>query len=264
MRQITDIRELRQYQINILNHIHRFCTENNITYFLSSGSLIGAVRHGGYVPWDDDIDIYMPRKSYERFCAEFNDPSGRYELLEPRKTRHYVYTFAKIADTTTEMVEAWYDNYPIGIYVDIFPVDYVTENMWKRKWVFWLKKNLFRIYIDKRVKLFRDNNPWHIFKRFVCKLVPVPASVLNSWLRSLQWHKKETNTVCNMTEVGPSIKSCFRSECIKSTVDIVFEGNTYKTMVGYKEYLEKTYGNYMQLPPEDQRETHKFKAYVKE
>ncbi len=262
MRQITDVQELRQYQMGILDEIHRFCTEKGITYFLSSGTLIGAVRHKGYIPWDDDIDLYMPRESYERFCAEFNDPEGHLELLEPRKTKHYIYTFAKVADVRTKMVEAWYDNFPIGIYVDIFPVDYVTENIKKRQFLFWLKKNLFRIYIDKRMRLFRDKKPWHVFKRIVCRLLPIPSSTINQWLRQIQWHKTPTNTVCNMTEVGPSIKGCFSAECIMSDVDIEFEGKTYKTMVGYKEYLEHTYGDYMKLPPEDQRQTHKFEAYV--
>ena len=263
MRQITDVKELRQYQMGILDDIHRFCTENGITYFLSSGTLIGAVRHKGYIPWDDDIDLYMPRESYERFCAEYQDSLGRFELLEPRKTAHYIYTFAKVADTRTKMVEAWYDNFPIGIYVDIFPVDYVTENIALRKAVFWLKKNLFRIYIDKRMRLFRDKNPWHVFKRIVCRMIPVPSSTLNKWLRSIQWHKRPTNTVCNMTEVGPSVKGCFSADSIKSAVDIEFEGKVYKTMVGYKEYLEHTFGDYMQLPPVEQRQTHMFEAYVK-
>ena len=66
MRKIEDIQELRSIQMGILNEVHSFCETQGITYFLSSGSLLGAVRHGGYIPWDDDIDIYMPRKDYER------------------------------------------------------------------------------------------------------------------------------------------------------------------------------------------------------
>ncbi|MEE0804616.1 MAG: LicD family protein, partial [Prevotellamassilia sp.] len=71
MTQIDSIQELRQLQIDILNTVHQFCQERGITYFLSSGTLLGAVRHGGYIPWDDDIDLYMPRESYDRFIREF-------------------------------------------------------------------------------------------------------------------------------------------------------------------------------------------------
>lgn len=263
MRAITDIKELRGIQMEILDEIHSFCERRGITYFLSCGTLIGAVRHKGYIPWDDDIDLYMPRDSYERFVSEYKDSSGRFELMEPRKTKRYVYTFAKLVDVRTSMVETWYDNFPIGIYVDIFPVDYVTENMRKRKFLFWLKKNIFRIYIDKRMRLLRDCNPWHVFKRIVCRLLPVSSSCLNKWLRRIAYHKHTTNTVCNMTEMGPSIKGCFCASCIDGSVEIEFEGKKYKTMKGYEEYLRHTYGDYMKLPPVEQRQTHKFEAYFK-
>ena len=63
--------------MDLLEEIHRFCQEHHIVYYLSSGTLLGAVRHGGYIPWDDDIDLYMPRESYERFVKEYTDTEGR-------------------------------------------------------------------------------------------------------------------------------------------------------------------------------------------
>ena len=264
MRQITDIRDLRQIQIEILDEIHQFCTFHGISYFLSSGTLIGAVRHKGYIPWDDDIDLYMPRKDYEQFVRTYKSDTDRFLLLEPRLTKHYFYTFAKIVDTRTLMIEAWYDNFPIGVNIDIFPVDYVTDNLVVRRILFKLKKYLFRIYIDKRVKLLRNHKPWDITKRLVCKMLPIPSSLINRWLRSIAFRKEPTQTVCNMTEMGPSIKGCFSAQAISSSIDIEFEGKRYKTMAGYKEYLEKTYGDYMTLPPVEKRQTHKFEAYFKD
>ena len=102
MRQITDIQELRQLQMGILDNVHQFCQEHGLTYFLSSGSLIGAVRHGGYIPWDDDIDIYMLRKDYERLLQIYQG-NETYRLLNPDKEPHYYYTFAKVVDTRTRM-----------------------------------------------------------------------------------------------------------------------------------------------------------------
>ena len=98
MKQITDIAELRQLQMGILDEIDRFCKEQGLVYFLSSGTLIGAVRHKGYIPWDDDIDIYMPRKDYEVFLTTFHDRTGRFRAINPQQEPHYYYTFAKVVD----------------------------------------------------------------------------------------------------------------------------------------------------------------------
>jgi LPS biosynthesis protein len=94
MKQITDIHELRSIQMGILDDVHRFCEAHGIRYFLSSGTLIGAVRHKGYIPWDDDIDIYMPRVDYERFLKTYQDEKGIYRAIDPQLEPHYYYTFA--------------------------------------------------------------------------------------------------------------------------------------------------------------------------
>ena len=83
MRKITDIHELRQIQMDILDDVHRFCEANGLRYFLSSGTLIGAVRHKGYIPWDDDIDIYMPRQDYEQFLKTYQDKRGICRVIDP-------------------------------------------------------------------------------------------------------------------------------------------------------------------------------------
>ena len=105
MKQITDIRELRQLQLAIIDDIHQFCEQNGIRYSLAGGTLIGAFRHQGYIPWDDDIDIYLMRSDYERFLKEYKDKNGRFQLLCPEQTEHYFYTFAKVIDTETVMIE---------------------------------------------------------------------------------------------------------------------------------------------------------------
>ena len=126
MRRITDIQELRGVQLGILDDIHAFCVDNGIRYFLACGTLIGAVRHKGYIPWDDDIDLYMPRDDYERFINEFKSVSGNCRVLDPKKEKHYYYTYAKVVDKRTLLVEPEADGYRIGVYVDVFPVDYAA------------------------------------------------------------------------------------------------------------------------------------------
>ena len=258
MRKIEDIHELRQIQIGILDEVHRFCESHNLCYFLSSGTLIGAVRHKGYIPWDDDIDIYMPRKDYEKFLATYHDQTGRFKSINPYQESNYYYTFAKVVDLRTKMIETETEGYEIGVYMDIFPVDYVTDDMQERKRVFKLKKLLYKI---RRCKI-SNANPLRSRLAYWCyKSLPVSAHYVFRLIQRLIVLGKPTRTVCNMTEAGPKIKGCFPAEDIASSVDIEFEGKLYKTMVGYKDYLERTYGDYMTLPPVEQRVTHQFEAY---
>ena len=258
MRKIEDIHELRQIQIGILDEVHPFCESHNLRYFLSSGTLIGAVRHKGYIPWDDDIDIYMPRKDYEKFLATYHDQTGRFKAINPYQESNYYYTFAKVVDLRTKMIETETEGYEIGVYMDIFPVDYVTDDLQERKRVFKLKKLLYKI---RRCKI-SNANPLRSRLAYWCyKSLPVSAHYVFRLIQRLIVLGKPTRTVCNMTEAGPKIKGCFPAEDIASSVDIEFEGKLYKTMVGYKDYLERTYGDYMTLPPVEQRVTHQFEAY---
>ena len=258
MRKIEDIHELRQIQIGILDEVHSFCEAHGLRYFLSSGTLIGAVRHKGYIPWDDDIDIYMPREDYEAFLNTYHDKSGRYKAINPRLESNYYYTFAKVVDLRTKMIETETEGYEIGVFMDIFPVDYVTDDLQERERVFKLKKLLYKI---RRCKI-SNANPLRSRLAYWCyKSLPVSAHYVFRLIQRLIVLGKPTHTVCNMTEAGPKIKGCFPAEDIASSVDIEFEGKLYKTMVGYKDYLERTYGDYMTLPPVEQRVTHQFEAY---
>lgn len=259
MRKITDIQELRQIQMGILDDVHRFCEEQGLRYSLSSGTLIGAVRHQGYIPWDDDIDIYMLRTDYERFLRTYYDQQGHYQVLNPQKEKHYYYTFAKVVDTRTKMVEKETEGYEIGVYIDVFPVDYVTEDKKKRERIFRLKKLLYKI---RRCKI-SHSNPLHSQLAYLCyRSLPITVGMLNRLINKLIIHREPTGTLCHMTEAGPlTEKGCFPAADMKKMMDMKFEDRTYKVMIGYDDYLTRTYGDYMKLPPEDQRITHQFEAY---
>lgn len=259
MRQITDINELRQIQIGILDDVHRFCEVHGLTYYLSSGTLIGAVRHKGYIPWDDDIDIHMPREDYEKFLQTYKDERGIYRALNPNIEPHYYYTFAKVIDSRTLMVEDENKGYEIGIYIDVFPEDYVTDNLLKRKLIFRLKYLLYKI---RRCKI-SHSNPLYSKWAYLCyRNLPITVGMINALIKFLIICKRPTGFVANMTESGiTDVNACIPIEDVASSIDIEFEGKKYKTMVGYHDYLTRSYGNYMQLPPEDQRYSHHFKAW---
>jgi lipopolysaccharide cholinephosphotransferase len=155
-------------------------------------------------------------------------------------------------------VETETKGFEIGVYMDIFPVDYVTDDLKERQRVFSRKHLLYKI---RRCKISHEN-PLRSRLAYLCyRYLPVSVSMLDRWIRQLIVRTTPTQTVCNMTEAGPGIKGCFPAEDIASTVDIEFEGKLYKTMVGYHDYLTRTYGDYMTLPPVEQRVTHQFEAY---
>ncbi|MCR5819119.1 MAG: LicD family protein [Prevotella sp.] len=256
MRQITSIEELRGIQLDILDNIHHFCQQHKLSYFLSSGTLLGAVRHGGFIPWDDDIDIYMPRADYERFLATYT--AENYRVVSPEKDRNYYFSFAKVIDKRTKMLQEGIRGMEFGVFVDIFPVDFVPEDEAERQRVFKRKHLLFKI---RRCKVAKSNPLDSRLAWMFYRFLPISMAALQRCIDKLIVKTEPTSLVCNMTDGGPGIKSCFSAEAIASSVDIDFEGHTYKTMVGFREYLTKTYGDYMTPPPVDKRESHHFIAF---
>lgn len=125
--QTLTLREIQEIELNILSDIDRFCRENGIRYSLDGGTLLGAVRHHGFIPWDDDIDIIMPREDYDRFLKSYQSKNGQYRLYTKDTIPAYrTQMFAKVIDTQTIANEELYQQQDAyGLWVDIFPADYV-------------------------------------------------------------------------------------------------------------------------------------------
>ena len=261
MRQITDIKELRRIQIDILDNVAEFCDSHNIKYSLSSGTLLGAIRHKGYIPWDDDVDLYMHRNEYNRFVKSYKDESGRYEL-KCQGTKKYLYTYAKICDSQTILAEDEVDGFELGVNIDIFPIDYITDNINKRKKLWWWKKKLYRI---RRAKIQNTNFLDSKLNYLGYRYVPIPLWAVDKLIHHFFQDNKPSKTMCNLTESGGRYDGCFSNECLEETpITVEFEGKLYKAMAKWDEYLTATYNDYMTLPPEDQRVVHHFIAYYKD
>lgn len=259
MQKIENVSELREIQMCVMDSIHNFCMEHELTYFISSGTLLGAVRHGGYIPWDDDIDIYMPRKDYDIFVESFNklNTNKQYREIDNDNTTGYYYSFAKVIDTKT-LVREYNDigSMDIGVWVDVFPIDRIPDYKFLRTLLakvrgHWLYKARIKAKTnnptigDKIVKLFFPNG------RFIIKSYYWFANLIAG-----------NDKYAHISEVGvSSFEKILKKEWLTGMVDIKFENRVYKTMNGYKEYLSAVYGDYMKLPPIDQRKRHNIESY---
>ena len=126
-RRIT-IEELKRVQLEILDMVTQFCDANGIRYWLDSGTLLGAIRHKGYIPWDDDIDLGMLREDYERFVSVFNESNDRYRVLSFEWNPDFGFPFAKVCDTTTVLYEPDERGRKMAINIDIFPYDRAPDD----------------------------------------------------------------------------------------------------------------------------------------
>ena len=258
--------EIRRIQLSILDYIDQFCKEKNIKYTLSYGTLIGAVRHKGFIPWDDDIDIAMTRENYERFLKLFNDSSGRYTLLEPRTSKKYQYILGKVVDNTTELIEMGYDNIPIGVFVDVFALDYVADSVKERQREILLRRLICTIRTRKFFPLTYGHSLSSSLLSLLCKMIPVTTSALFRLHHHLFAKHKKTNTLFNMCETGTpdARKQIIPAKCFEKYCSMEFEGKYYSVCEGYDIFLRNQFGDYMQLPPENERHPHEMEAYMKQ
>lgn len=258
--------ESREIQIAMLKEIDSFCKNNDIVYYLAFGTLLGAVRHKGFIPWDDDVDIMMPRKDYETFERLF--PSdGQYRFLTRNNTINYPYAYGKVIDTRTKKEEPLRAKYQvIGIDIDVFPIDNYPNSLDETKeWCYTIRRTQNRLN-RTFVKYSMGNN----FFRTIAKTIiltfyrllddigicSVKGLVSKIDLISQEYNSIETN-YCGIASIS-TYGERKRNRCLifESSIDIPFEDSLFPAPIGYDEYLTDIYGDYMQLPPIEKRVTH--------
>lgn len=259
--------EAKKVELDILVDIARFCDEHNLRYYLAYGTLIGAIRHKGFIPWDDDIDITMPREDYNEFLRTYNQEGKIYRVINPREDIA-CHSFAKVIDTRTVKIEpmvAYKEN--LGIDVDIFPLDGMPDD--KETYDKWYSE-LYRIYEKMTIK----NLNRAYYPRLATRLKLQAKQLFYPSRRRLLDKAKALH------EQYPYEKSAFvgsmesewnwkgnrnKKELYAEAVEVDFEGLKFKAPVGYDAILRGIYGDYMQLPPEEKRVTHHTnKMYWKE
>ena len=250
----------QKIMLEILQVIHKICVEHDITYFLVSGTLLGAIRHGGFIPWDDDADIAMSRKDYERFAKIAPNCLPEDYLLQSTETepdfRQPIIKIRKKHTTLIETGESGEENYNHGIFVDVFPYDYY-EHAWFLHWMNWCS------HIRDRKKNYKKGSLKRILMTFytnVLLLIPVEIS---THIRDYLAKHKEYFSDEKAEFMTHGLEWC--SYNITHTKDIfpvkyaegVFEGHGFYIPANPEKYLRDHFGpDYMQLPPEEKRETH--------
>lgn len=269
MKQIT-IEELRRVQLQILDVVVDFCDNNGINYWIDSGTLLGAVRHKGYIPWDDDIDIGMLRPDFDRFIHEFNQNNDRYKAYSAENKIEYPFPILKVMDMNTIMYIPDKSGVKMAINIDVFCYDNAPNDETELKRMY-DKRDRYRKYHTyiwsshfnnkKQVKISLESMALKLIKNFL-KLIPADTFIKKFSHNAKIYNSIDTGYVGNF--YGFTRIICKKS-VFNNFIYMEFEGKKYKAPEGYDEWLRAFYNDYMQLPPLEKRvNSHRFEAYINE
>jgi len=260
------LQELKEIEFEILKTFDAFCKENNIRYYLSHGTLLGAIRYKKFIPWDDDVDLLIPRDDYDRMLTLFKD-TDRYKLFSYERNPDYLYPFAKLCDMTTRKDEGGYNNgIELGVDIDLFPLDAWDDDPDKaKKEVKAINSNMFRLGLTK-LKKPDSLNP---VKRFIKGIAMFFCKICGS-----KYYLEKVLHICSKVPTKDSKyigckawcvygeKGIIPAEAFAEVTYVEFEGEMFPAPKGYDTYLTCLYGDYLPEPPPEKRKTHHvFKAY---
>ena len=257
-----ELRELQLCELEALKFFDNFCRKHDLTYYLCGGCLIGAVRHKGFIPWDDDTDVLMPRPDYEKFLELYKkeNPSERFVLVNDDDVHYSGNIFATLNDTDHTMVKEYQQDMdtPHGIPLDIFPIDGLADGRIQRliQYMWVMIYSLFRAQIVPKnqggliafgskvlLTLFRGRRLRYKIWKFAEK-------------RMTRYNFDESENVAEFCAGFYFMKKVYPRHIYDGKVELEFEGEKFFAMKGYDEYLHIPFGNYMELPPEEERLPH--------
>lgn len=256
----TELRKLQLVEVEILDEIVRLCNKHNLQYFLMAGTCLGAIRHSGFIPWDDDIDIAMPREDYEKFLDIALDELDKKYFLQYYKTdKDYYLGFAKVRKNNTTFVTEGFDKKKghQGFFVDIFPIDYNTNADSK---ILKLEVSLARCIIE--TLKYKNGNLYfkHLRRPWLSILfIPFTNRMLQrivNWLYKLN-NKKEHKYAAIYSNIYHYRKDIYPFDKVFPGKNVTFEGKEYTVYQDYDFYLTQLYGDYMTIPKKENRVAHK-------
>ncbi len=259
-------RETQLYLLDILKAVDSFCRSNGLRYSMAYGTLLGAVRHKGFIPWDDDIDIVMPRPDYEWFVSTFGrEPGSRYRCLchkEGMKGDRFVHFFAKVEDTRTKSLQGRGYEYDFGLNIDVFPLDGKPEDPeLQKEREHRLTHWSHRLNIcGTRFDLLNFHQP--LFSKIEAHLKGSEYwwKKIDSEVRKYPYESSRLAGAVSVTYNGT--REVFERKMLEEYVDLDFEGCPFKAFSRWDEWLTQMFGDYMTLPPESKRKCHGLTVYL--
>lgn len=253
------LRKLQMIQLEMLIEVDRICRKCKIKYNIIAGTLLGAIRHGGYIPWDDDADVALLRPEYERFriaCRTELDRT-RFVFQDHRNTKGYRWGYGKLRRKNTLFLREHQEHMPYmqGVFIDVFPLDGIPNNYFLRS-----LKNFECFCVRKilwsRVGKIGDKNFW---KRQVYKMLDkIPEKMVFRYYHIMirNASKKKSRMVRILMFPTPNSEYGYYRNWYENSVDTVFEGEIFQGIRDYDSYLSFKFGAYMELPPEEKRKVH--------
>lgn len=263
-----ELKTIQQLEYELLLEVKKICEEENIEYFLIGGTTLGSIRHGGFIPWDDDIDIGMTRKNYEKFLhlAPFK-LTAKYELQTPDSGNNIPYFYTKIRINNTIFMEYCNRNIDMhhGIYIDVFPFDIVPDDDIEYEKMFRKFQSLIRIFSLRQIPdiTMKPNNYAQKIKSYIRKLAhlcakTIPLSFLKNklYIIATKYNNSNYNTYCCLN--FPKYKTEFiKKEDLYPLEMHKFENDYFPIPKNWDIYLKTHYGDYMKLPKESDRVGHR-------
>lgn len=259
--------EYKERLLTMFSYFNEFCKKNNIEYSLIGGSLIGAIRHNGMIPWDDDIDVVMSLSNYKKLqnIMENDCNNNDYYFCNHINNSSYFYPYIKLIDKKTiiknENNYKTIDNY--GIFIDIFCYNYLPDNKILQKLYFvklLILKSIISGYANSSIKKGDKYKYIKIFGKFFAKILGIKRILQLYNNLTLKERKKSKNLISNWPSYALS-KEIQDSNIINEYINHNFDGINASIFKKYDLILKRTYGDYMILPPKEERKTHNIETY---
>lgn len=257
MKEVT-LEESKQICLQILQYFDSFCREHDIKYSLGEGTLLGAVRHKGFIPWDDDIDLLMERDQVDKFVALYKD--GPYKLFVPGKHKDWWSGVVRLTDPKTRLVFEKPNQGPHGLWIALTPIDHAPDS----EEDFQKMRKSTRKWIDRCGRKVGKRKYPRSFRGITDRIINTFATI--DWLNDKYIKTSSANNNIE-TKRRQKIRLngdllLFPSEIMQGYTELEFEGQKFMAISHYDEYLKIMYGDYMTPPPVEQRvPKHNFKAY---